>query len=1234
MKTIAGILSLFLLLSIASAYVNVTILSLTPTRQYCRNGTQCMTLYQCLSNLSECISDNTILEFEPGNHTTAGLSRLVIIQNVQNVSLQGKDSTIECGEGVGFLLNAMNYLHISGLAFRDCGAELSGNVVNFLSPSQNRRTFQGAKSSVIIANSYDVSLNSVQIINSYGYGLFAVNLLGQSGIYNSIISRSNFRSIHKYEQNFGRCNNPDYLDCSGGGLVAIYDECVRCSNGRHELVVSRVLIEHNINLQQWEVFGNTEAAGGLTISLWQSSYYSVQITVKDSLLDSNVGFYAGNSAMNFQHGSDFNIQFLNTSFLKGNSEIQYFKDRSKAGAMNCHWQQGYPSHEVGYSKILSIDNCTFADNSAVEGGALYIISIVDDEVLRSTVLKMNINNTNIIQNEGYVAIVFAQEQNTGESSVPTNSLLITIKNTKIQDNFPLQYVSESVFHNTPSNSCLLINLLQELMLVNLDITRNQMRGLHAIAVTSFSFVGTNYIRNNVADNGGGMKLRRSSFLMQHHSYVYIEGNRASMHGGGIFIDEDSNSRSNKCFFNLVNVTEVLEPQIILRHNNADLSGHSIYGGRIDSCQFEDALSTGYDAFNQSFEIPYNRSLTEITSSIYQICFCIDGRPKCDIKSQKFTVYPGQSFSTPAAAVGQLDGTTVDTAISYIVNSTDRSSIRLGSQQKAQSLHTNCTSLNYSLSSGENNVGVIGVQTNYGRTRLPNSILLLIEVHTAACPLGFTLKNQSMTCDCNMFLLEYSAICFIDEPFNNIQRNPPFWIGYDSDRSLLLAHNFCPFSYCIAGEVKLNLVNGTSSQCQLGRSGILCGQCQEGLSVVFGSQACKECSNSYISLSLVFLMAGLVLVGVMTFGNLTISEGRFNGLIFYANILRVHHSVFFPSNHVNVITIFIAWLNLDLGIETCFYDGMDAYGRTWLQYVFPAYVWILAGIIIILAYYSKYAAKVFGTNAIQVLATLFLLSYTKVQRIVLDTWSSTLVRHENGSFAVWLVDGNVPFLNQKHTILSLMSIAAILLFICPFTLILLCEYPLQAKFGTAMLKYKLTPFIHAYQGPYKTKFRWWTGAMLIVRSVLLTAFGVNVRGDPNFNLEIILSLCVIMLGFLWNMGTIYKDNFVNAIESFFIVNLGLLSGWTVFNRYATPRHLIYQQAITYTLVGASFAVFVSIIFHQIFITMRKKLAKRIPQLEERPLHQSPEPESSNTREMKCSETTLTRETLIIDGDRNQ
>lgn len=311
--------------------------------------------------------------------------------------------------------------------------------------------------------------------------------------------------------------------------------------------------------------------------------------------------------------------------------------------------------------------------------------------------------------------------------------------------------------------------------------------------------------------------------------------------------------------------------------------------------------------------------------------------------------------------------------------------------------------------------------------------------------------------------------------------------------------------------------------------------------------------------------------------------------------------------------------------------MDAYARVWLQYVFPAYVWLLVAGIIISGYYSKFAAKIFGSNAIQVLATLLLLSYTKIQRIILETWSSTLVRHEKGSLSVWLIDGNVPFLKGKHIYLSLMSVVAVVGFIVPFTLVILCEYPLKSKFGTTMLRYKLTPLIDAYQGPYKTGFRWWTGAMLLVRSALLITSGLNVFGDPSLNLELILSMCAVMLGIMWNAGTIYNERYINMLESFFIVNLGLLSGWTVYNRHVSPKYLVYQIAISYTLVGTCFAVFLAIIVSQVYVNIKSKVLIKFPCFwKKQNNHNQPqmeEPEKLKLQEKKPSNAF--RESLIED-----
>ena len=101
------------------------------------------------------------------------------------------------------------------------------------------------------------------------------------------------------------------------------------------------------------------------------------------------------------------------------------------------------------------------------------------------------------------------------------------------------------------------------------------------------------------------------------------------------------------------------------------------------------------------------------------------------------------------------------------------------------------------------------------------------------------------------------------------------------------------------------------------------------------------------------------MAALIFLNITVSVGTINGLVFYANIVRANQAIFFPPNKTNsFLSWFIAWINLDLGIETCFYNGLDAYFKTWLQFIFPLYIWVLVIVVIVSSYVLlHYCSKV-------------------------------------------------------------------------------------------------------------------------------------------------------------------------------------------------------------------------------------------------------------------------------------
>ena len=205
-----------------------------------------------------------------------------------------------------------------------------------------------------------------------------------------------------------------------------------------------------------------------------------------------------------------------------------------------------------------------------------------------------------------------------------------------------------------------------------------------------------------------------------------------------------------------------------------------------------------------------------------------------------------------------------------------------------------------------------------------------------CPKGFLLHSEGY-CWCDPILSSYIPSithCNIDD--QTIPRPANSWI---SAHTVNNSHSYnvslyCPFDYCLPHSSHLNL-STPDSQCKFNRSGLLCGQCHQGLSAVFGSSQCKQRSNVYLLIIIPIGIAGLILVLLLFILNLTVADGNINAFLLYVNIISINTSIFFPINNT-ATHIFISLANLDLGITTCFYrGGMDNYAKIWLQLMFPA-----------------------------------------------------------------------------------------------------------------------------------------------------------------------------------------------------------------------------------------------------------------------------------------------------------
>ena len=204
--------------------------------------------------------------------------------------------------------------------------------------------------------------------------------------------------------------------------------------------------------------------------------------------------------------------------------------------------------------------------------------------------------------------------------------------------------------------------------------------------------------------------------------------------------------------------------------------------------------------------------------------------------------------------------------------------------------------------------------------------------------------------------------------------------------------------------------------------------------MFGTFTCKQCTNIHLFLLILFALMGVALVFLLFACKLTVATGTLSGLVFYTNIVGVNHNIFLPQKSNNPYSVFIAWLNLDFGIDTCFYNGMDTYTKTWLQFVFPVYIWVIVGLMVIASQFSRRFANLLGNNPVPVLATLILFSYTKILRTLITVLYVTYLEYPTYKRWVWLYDANIDYLSGKHIPLFLV---AVLIFSSFFFLTLSC-----------------------------------------------------------------------------------------------------------------------------------------------------------------------------------------------------
>ena len=819
------------------------------------------------------------------------------------------------------------------------------------------------------------------------------------------------------------------------------------------------------------------------------------------------------------------------------------------------------------------------------------------------------------------------------------------------------YASIIDFKAVMNITTLWCNFIESIMImtnVNLNIKNSNFLNSTKTTVSLYSstvtLVGNVRFVRNRGYLGGALMLVGTTMKLANGSKVYFRENHATETGGAIHVVYpatiiETHRYQSSCFYQLLDYYSNHSTYSLQFINNTAKKGDDhIFGASLKSYCLASSVCTclhSYTSLDRYIWLDpgYESSFSAVSADATRVCICGNtSKPQCDELVVNIEAYPGGPLTIPAVLVGGDHGTTVGTIYTSFMVTESAVLGSINQQHQLITMTSECSLLNYTVFSNQSSeimflAAVESLYSNldyyydynqtaedayteeYGdefiRTRLRNTPVF-INVTLLPCPLGFILLGDPPGCDCHPVLTTKGVDCTLNHLNGYHQWNSTsIWIqATTSMHEEVSLCNHCPFDYCKPSEKRIDLKDNPNGQCALHRGGILCGRCIENYSLAIGSSHCIHCPNSSnVALLIFFAAAGVLLVLFIAALNLTVTQGMINSLVFYANIIWAYQNILFPSGfNTGLIAhkTFIAWLNLDLGIETCFISGMNAYLKIWLQFIFPFYI---AGLFFVGLRYSSKLSKLFGSRSVPTLATLLYLSCSKLLRTIIAciqlavyyTYSDS---GKDSTNIVWAIDGNLSYGHYPHIFLLLAAIVCLLFLWVPYTLLLFSMQWLRRVDHHGPLKFiaKYKPVYDAYFAPLNDKHQYWFGVLLLVQGVLLLVSSFTSYTVPNVNLMLLLAISISLLCYM-NTQRTYRRKSVSLLESSFFVNFIVLTvGTLYFKDKKKKRMVLLSVSVTIAFVEFCGIVMWNLISPKIIKIFRKGKASDPLELDNVPIIQ--------------------------------
>ena len=873
--------------------------------------------------------------------------------------------------------------------------------------------------------------------------------------------------------------------------------------------------------------------------------------------------------------SDSNVIIEEYSTVTFNNNIAHY---SSGGAFTC-----YNTSDI---TIKDNSNVNFNSNKASQdGGAIHSYNMCSitfkDNSTSSFIYNTASNNGGAIQIsqlselnfQGNSMVIF--HDNTADNG---GAFYFTDSNITVKETSTVSFNNNKAIRNggTGYLNYHCVFLLEQNVKVMFDNNKALSGGALCIdMMTKFIVRGnsTTLFYNNLAIEGGGalQVLNDSRLTLQDHISIKFINNTAQ-YGGAVFLDTTAamvNNSDNNC--------------IDFTNNIAKILGNSAYQDASEFC-----ANSNNSCFNRTVGVNHEFVNTPpIKLKFNDPAICIDNGSTQQCNSYFITnIMLGKSIPMPACVLDYYNQS-VDSIQFMVQSETNLNYFISGPKQVVISCNDAIEKIsiigNQSLSSSTNFTITVSLNTALYSDWKKISVNMIIGL--SPCHPGFWQYPNSVGCDC----YNASDIVFCSGSSSTIKRG--YWFGSVTGKPTV---TFCPINYCnftccetTNGYYHLSPVR--VNQCRSHRSGIACGNCEEGYTLSFDSVECinvKNCTTgqTILVLAFIFLYWIAIITSVFSIMHFKIGIGYLFAITYYYSVvdLLLNQNLYLSSalnTTINVMSSIAKITPQFLG-KLCLITNMSGIDQQFIHYIHPIAVSVFLVMITVLARKSRRLSHFISKGIIHVICCLLLLSYTSLATTSLLLMRPLIFHDVDKVYAY--VSPDIEYFHGRHLAYAIVAVLFTIVIVIGLPFLLAFEPFLNSKINFIKIK----PLLDQFQSCYKDKYRYFAAYYMICRLVIITIIIANSSNDFVFQ-YLLITACVAM-ALIHHSLRPYSSSLLNVFDGVILHFLVLVS--------VLPLVESFDSFNSNLLVGITFILVILplLIFIIMSLMINKEKIKRLPE----------------------------------------